>query len=135
LQTYRKAGWFYTADPPELHAAITKYHFTIYPTKLGYLDGNRFTGSQPLYRMKLKSRQDYLVTASRSERTKLLASHRWIYEGVLGYVWAKRAKGTTLMLRVDNGRHWRVIVHRDLARFQKAGYHIDGPLGYVLPVR
>jgi Repeat of unknown function (DUF5648) len=84
-------GWFWTLSQAEAARAVTQYGMTLQSTRLGYLRRQPFSGSQPVYRLRVATRSAYLLTASPSERDSLVASGNFVYEGVAGYAWASQA--------------------------------------------
>jgi hypothetical protein len=126
-------GWFWTLSQAEAASAVTQYGMTLLSTRLGYLRRQSFSGSQPVYRLRVTTRSAYLLTASASERDSLVASGNFVYEGVAGYAWASQAPGTAVLWRMNNGSEWRVVPDAQRAAFAGLGYSTDGPLGYVPP--
>ncbi|MFC4907954.1 hypothetical protein [Actinomadura gamaensis] len=125
-------GLFYTASAKEAKLAVAKYKFRPTGAKLGYLSAKPFRGGLPLYRLRTNGKSaNYLITMSAKERNKLVASHRFRYEGVLGYSSTKSATTRTLLLRVTNGKVWKLALKSQYPWLKKHGYKLDGPLGYV----
>ena len=124
-------GWFWTLSNSEAAAADSQYGMTPVRSKLGYLRRQPFTGSQPIFRMRVKARSAYLLTPSTSERDTLVASGNYLYEGTIGHLFATQATGTAALWRMSNGIEWRVVPDAQRADFAARGYRTDGRLGYV----
>ncbi|MFG1997977.1 hypothetical protein ACGFNU_02380 [Spirillospora sp. NPDC048911] len=128
--TKKKQGYFYTTNRNEAEQAKKKYKFTPTNRNLGYVSTKRFKGALTLYRLRYKTRSAYLVTLSAKERDKLVASKRFVYEGVLGYTSKGKGAGKFQIWRVSkNG--WRAVNTAQAKALMKQGWKLDGPLGYV----
>ncbi|MEQ7127240.1 glycoside hydrolase family 99-like domain-containing protein [Actinopolymorpha sp. B11F2] len=127
------AGWLWTLSAREAASAVTQHGMVQQDTRLGYLRRQKFTGSHPIYRLRLISRSAYLLTASPTERSALVASGDFVDEGVLGYAASTRQPGTSALWRMSNGTEWRVVPESRREEFTGRGYATDGPLGYVRP--
>ncbi|HEX8699223.1 MAG TPA: glycoside hydrolase family 99-like domain-containing protein [Myxococcaceae bacterium] len=134
FRTPGQVGWFWTLSQAEADSAANQYSFTRLPTKLGFLRRQPFAGSQPLYRLRVATKSAYLLTASETERSQLLASGSFVEGGVLGYVASTQQPGTQLLYRMSNNFEWRVVPASMQPSFAARGYRTDGPLGYVWPV-
>lgn len=130
FRTAGDVGWFWTLSTAEA-AAAERLGMTRRATKLGSLRRQPFEGSQPLYRLRLKARSAYLLTASTSERDTLVRSGDWELEGTMGHLWAEPGPGLTALWRMSNGREWRLVPDAQRDDFTDRGYRTDGRLGYV----
>ncbi|MEV5963656.1 glycoside hydrolase family 99-like domain-containing protein [Kribbella sp. NPDC051952] len=123
-------GRLYTADPSEL-AAATSAGYKRQPGETGFIARAPQTGWTPLYRLKPSATATkWLFTASAQERDTLVAQ-KWISEGTAGYVGTQAGPGLIQLLRFTNGQEWRLAPKSKSADLVKAGYTVDGPVGYV----
>jgi Repeat of unknown function (DUF5648) len=98
----------------------------------GYVAYKAIRGTVPLYRLPSTSRASYLLTLSAAERNQLHASGKWRYEGVVGRVPLAGASHRVQIYRVSkNGVGWRVVRSAAVAAHVRAGWRLDGSLGYV----
>ncbi|MQA75149.1 MAG: hypothetical protein GEU88_12530 [Solirubrobacterales bacterium] len=125
------SGRLYTLNQREARVAVEQYGYRLEPVRTGYMRQARFAGSRPLFRLRLEARPAYLITASRAERDALVASGRFVYEGVLGHVAARPSPATTTLWRYSNGSEWRLTLESGRAELERQGYRADGRLGYV----
>jgi Repeat of unknown function (DUF5648) len=131
LATPGKRGWFYTVNPAEYWRA-RRAGFTPANQYLGHIANRRVAGTLPLYRLRVKTRSSYLLTLSAAERNRLVASGRYVYEGVLGYTSTTGGTGKFRIYRVSKaGLGWRVVQTRMAVALIRQGWHRDGTLGYV----
>jgi len=124
---------FWTLSNREAENAVANHGMTEQHTRLGYLRRQSFDGSQPIFRLRYPAGAAYLLTASAEERDALVASGDWVYEGVIGYAWAKQAEGTEVLWRMSRNGAWSVVPDERRAEYEAAGWRLDGPLGYVYP--
>ncbi|GAA0588563.1 hypothetical protein HPO96_03145 [Kribbella sandramycini] len=125
-------GRLYTADPQELDAA-TAAGYRRQPGALAAVDREPKAGSIPLYRLKPTTNATrWLFTTSPDERDTLVRKG-WTDEDIAGYVNAEPAPGLVQLRRFTNGKEWRLALEPRTAELLKAGYTLDGPVGYVRP--
>ncbi len=132
FRTAASVGWFWTLSNAEA-AAAGRQGMKRLPTKLGHLRRQPFAGSQPLFRLRLKARSAYLITASTAEREALLQTGNWVAEGTVGHLWSAAGPGLAPLWRMSNGAEWRLVPDAQRADFTARGYRTDGRLGYVQP--
>jgi hypothetical protein len=131
MQSPGKKGYFYTSNQAEFLRA-QKQGFKFTNQVPGYVSTVAVRGTVPLYRLRSKSVSSYLMTTSVAERNKLAASGSWVYEGATGRVPLAPAADRVQVYRVSKGGFgWRVVRAALVAGYQKAGWHIDGPLAYL----
>ncbi|WP_168211483.1 glycoside hydrolase family 99-like domain-containing protein [Actinosynnema sp. ALI-1.44] len=137
LLEYRTAdtiGWFWTLSQAEGAAAASQHGMKPVPSRLGYLRRQAFPGSTPVYRLRGAQQAEYLLTASEHERQSLVDSGKFVQEGVLGHVAARRQTGTDALYRMSNGAERRVVPAARQSEFADRGYRIEQQLGYAWPV-
>ncbi|MDX2969625.1 glycoside hydrolase family 99-like domain-containing protein [Kribbella solani] len=123
-------GRLYTADPREL-ASATAAGFKRQPGTTGFIGRSAKTGWTALYRLKPSATAStWLFTSSTQERDALVAQH-WVLEGTAGYVATKPGTGLVELRRFTNGKEWRLALAAKTDELLKAGYKLDGPVGYV----
>ncbi|GLY85932.1 glycoside hydrolase family 99-like domain-containing protein [Actinoallomurus iriomotensis] len=132
LRTAGDAGWFWTLNEAEANSAANS-GMSLQHTRLGYLRAQPFSGSQPIYRIRVLARPTYLLSASKQECDTLDQSGGYDCEGIVGYAAASQQPGTDELWRMSNGSEWRVVPEAQRAAFAAKGYRTDGPLGYVYP--
>jgi LPXTG-motif cell wall-anchored protein len=124
-------GRLYTLDHQEALGAVRDHGMRLQPGRVGYLPRAEVEGAVPMYRLKRSaSASGWLFTTSTSERDSLVAGG-WVAEGVTGYVYRDPGPGRERLLRFTNGREWRLALESKTTELQRAGYRVDGPLGYV----
>lgn len=124
------SGRLYTMSSSEAQGAV-RNGMTRQPGYVGFLPRFKVDGTIALHRLKPSSDATrWLMTASVTERTSLTA-RGWVDEGVVGFVYANPADGTTPLLRFNNGKEWRVAVEARRAELVAAGYRAEGVIGYV----
>lgn len=128
--TKSKQGYFYTTNRKEADRAKKIYKFTPTNRNLGYVSTKRFKGALTMYRLRYKHRSAYLVTLSVKERNKLVASKRFVYEGVLGYTAPTKGAGKFQLVRVSKNS-WRAVTAAHAKVLVRQGWKLNGPLGYV----
>ncbi|GAA1582647.1 hypothetical protein GCM10009804_43980 [Kribbella hippodromi] len=131
MRTAGAKGYFYTTNQAEfLRAQKLAFKFT--GQVPGYVSTVAVRGTVPLFRLRMKSGSSYLLTVSTAERNKLAASGSWVYEGVVGRIPLANARGLVKVYRVSkNGVGWRVLRTADAAAASRAGWRVDGILGYL----
>ena len=123
-------GRLYTLSRTEAARAVSEYGMQLQPPRTGYLRAQPFADSVALYRLNAKD-GPWLVTASASERDSLVSSGRFVYEGVLGYTHRTAKPGTARLWRYSKPGEWRVAFDSSGPTLVKAGYKVDGSLGYA----
>lgn len=121
----------YTLSTNEANLAVSRNGYTLQRSRAGYLRRQPFAGSQALYRLKNAASGARLVTASPQERDSLVASGRFVYEGVLGYIARTRQPGTVALVRYSKSGDWRIVQESDGPALVRDGYRRDGTLGYA----
>ncbi|MGW6198406.1 hypothetical protein ACWF0M_19830 [Kribbella sp. NPDC055110] len=131
MRTSGSKGYFYTSNQAE-YLSAQKLGFTFTGQVPGYVANTAVRGTVPVYRLRLKSGGSYLLSISTAERNKLASSGQWVYEGVVGRIPLAAAADRTKIYRVSkNGIGWRVLRTTQAAAYVKAGWHMDGFMGYV----
>lgn len=123
-------GRLYTLSRSEAARAVSEYGMRLQPARTGYLRSRSFADSVALYRLNAKD-GPWLVTASATERDRLVSSGRFEYEGVLGYSHRAAQPGTARLWRYSKPGEWRVAFDSSGPELVRAGYHVDGSLGYA----
>jgi hypothetical protein len=123
-------GRLYTLSQSEAARAVSDHRMKLQPVRTGYLRARPFAGSLELYRLKEKN-GPWLVTASPSERDSLVSSGRFVLEGVLGYSYAAAQPGTAQLWRYSKVGEWRVAFDSAGPELVRAGYRVDGSLGFA----
>jgi hypothetical protein len=131
MRTASAKGYFYTSSQAE-YLRAQKLGFTFTGQVLGYVANTAVRGTVPVYRLRLKRASSYLLSISTAERNSLVANGQWVYEGVVGRIPLAPAADRTKVYRVSkNGIGWRVMRTTQAAAYVKAGWHLDGFMGYV----
>lgn len=131
MRTAGAKGYFYTANQAEFVRA-EKLGFRFTGQVPGYVANTAIRGTVPVYRLRLKRASSYLLSISAAERNSLVANGQWVYEGVVGRIPLAPAADRTKVYRVSkNGVGWRVMRTTQAAAYVKAGWHLDGFMGYV----
>ncbi|GAA1615514.1 MULTISPECIES: hypothetical protein [Kribbella] len=131
MRTAGAKGYFYTANQAE-YLRAQKLGFKFTGQVPGYVANTAIRGTVPVYRLRMKSGSSYLLSISTAERNKLASSGQWVYEGVVGRIPLAAAADRTKIYRVSkNGVGWRVMRTAQAAAYVKAGWHLDGFMGYV----
>ncbi|MFD7158668.1 hypothetical protein ACFV9C_28990 [Kribbella sp. NPDC059898] len=131
MRTAGAKGYFYTSNQVEFLSA-QKRGWTFTGQVPGYVANTAVRGTVPVYRLRVKSGSSYLLSISTAERNKLAASGQWVYEGVIGRIPLAAASDRARIYRVSkNGLGWRVMRTAQAAAYVKAGWHLDGFMGYV----
>ncbi|GAA2789274.1 hypothetical protein [Kribbella solani] len=131
MRTAGAKGYFYTSNQAEFLRA-KKLAFKFSGQVPGYVSTVAARGTVPLFRLRMKSGSSYLLTVSTAERNKLAASGSWVYEGVIGRIPLANAAGRVKVYRVSkNGVGWRVLRTADASAAARAGWRVDGILGYL----
>ncbi|MEV5967227.1 hypothetical protein AB0L70_35995 [Kribbella sp. NPDC051952] len=131
MRTAGSKGYFYTASQSE-YLNAPKYGMKFTGQVPGYVANTAIRGTVPVYRLKMKTRASYLLSISAAERNKLTASGAWVYQGVVGRVPVAAAADRVKIYRVSkSGIGWRVLRTAQAAAYVKAGWHLDGFMGYV----
>ncbi|WUJ68607.1 hypothetical protein OG809_26300 [Kribbella soli] len=131
MRTAGSKGYFYTANQAE-YLRAQKLGFKFTGQVPGYVANTAIRGTVPVYRLRVKSGGSYLLSISTAERNKLAASGQWVYEGVVGRIPVAAASDRVAVYRVSkNGLGWRVLRSATAASYVKAGWHMDGFMGYV----
>ncbi|MFD9950669.1 hypothetical protein ACFWYW_56200 [Nonomuraea sp. NPDC059023] len=86
MMTPQGKGFFYTASAAEAGRAQAVHGFKKTGTSLGQVAIYAFPGSAPTYRLRHKSVSSYILTVSESERARLIAGGRFVYEGVVAHI-------------------------------------------------
>jgi Putative metal-binding motif/Repeat of unknown function (DUF5648) len=123
-------GRLYTLSRSEAAKAVSEYGMRLQPARTGYLRARPFADSVALYRLNAKD-GPWLVTASAAERDNLVASGRFVYEGIIGYSHRVAQPGTARLWRYSKPGEWRVAFDSRGPELVKAGYQVDGSLGYA----
>jgi hypothetical protein len=123
-------GRLYTLSRGEAARAVSDHAMQLQPPSVGYLRARPFADSVELYRLDAKD-GPWLVTASAAERDSLVASGRFVDQGVLGYSHRAAQPGTAQLWRYSKPGEWRVAFDSSGPELQRAGYQVDGPLGYA----
>ncbi|MBB6568381.1 hypothetical protein HPO96_02090 [Kribbella sandramycini] len=137
MKTVGNAGYFYTASQAEYNRA-RGLKFTNTGTPPGYVSTKAIRGTVAVYRLRNLKKSTYLLTLSAAERDKLSASKQWKYEGIVGRVPVAAAKDRVQVFRVSKGGTgggWRVVRASAVNAHKKAGWRVDGPMGYVWTTR
>ncbi|GAA3089041.1 type II secretory pathway pseudopilin PulG [Kribbella aluminosa] len=131
MRTAGAKGYFYTSSQAEfLRAQKQGWKFT--GQVPGYVATTAVRGTVPVYRLRTKSGSTYLLSISTAERNKLTSSGHWVYEGVVGRIPLAAAADRARIYRVSkNGIGWRVMRTAQASAYVKAGWHLDGFMGYV----
>ncbi|WP_427895370.1 glycoside hydrolase family 99-like domain-containing protein [Kribbella sp. GL6] len=123
-------GRLYSADPREV-ASATAAGYQRQPGTTGFIGREAKAGWTALYRLKPSATASkWLFTSSTQERDALVAQH-WVLEGTAGYVATQPAPGLVELRRFTNGKEWRLAVASRTDELLRAGYTLDGPVGYV----
>jgi Putative metal-binding motif len=130
LVTASGTGRLYTLSRAEAARAVSEFAMRLQPPAVGYLRPRAFPDSFALYRLDARD-GPWLLTASAAERDSLVASGRFDYQGVLGYSHRAARPGTAQLWRYSKPGEWRVAFDSRAPELVRAGYHVDGPLGYV----
>jgi hypothetical protein len=133
FRTARGAGWFYTASPAEAQAAVRQHGFA-WQRGVGRLHMAAVPGSRPLYRLRYLARSSYLVVGSQAEADRRLAGGGFADEGLIGHVDGEPGPGSVRLMRFSNNQEWRLAPESETAAQRAAGYDVDGPVGWVLPL-
>jgi len=123
-------GRLYTLSRTEAARSVSDYGMRLQPARIGYLRTRAFADSVELYRLNAND-GPWLVTASASERDSLVSSGRFVYEGVLGYSHRTAQPGTARLWRYSKPGEWRVAFDSSGPELTRAGYRVDGSLGYA----
>jgi hypothetical protein len=123
-------GRLYTLSRTEAANAVSEFGMKLQPLRTGYLRPRPFADSVELYRLDAKD-GPWLVTASAQERDRLVSSGRFVYQGVLGYSHRGAQPGTAQLWRYSKPGEWRVAFEWQGPELSRAGYRIDGSLGYA----
>jgi Putative metal-binding motif len=123
-------GRLYTLSRGEAANAVSNHGLQLQPPSVGYLRALPFADALELYRLKERG-GPWLVTASPSERDSLVSSGRFIYEGVIGYSFRAPQPGTAELWRYSKAGEWRVAFDSSGPQLVRAGYRVDGSLGYA----
>jgi hypothetical protein len=129
----KEGGFFYTANETEKHNAVTKHGWKVTQTPLYHVASGPFAGGKPLFRLRWKKKASYIVTASPTERDKLVNSGDFRYEGVLGYAPASAAAGGDVkVFRLTGNGRWRLAIeaHKDSILANEPGWKLDGSILY-----
>ncbi|HZX04539.1 hypothetical protein [Kribbella sp.] len=131
MRTAGAKGYFYTSNQAEFLSAQKRgWKFT--GQVPGYVANTAVRGTVPVYRLRVKSGSSYLLSISTAERNKLASSGQWVYEGVIGRIPLVAASDRARIYRVSkNGIGWRVMRTAQASAYVKAGWHLDGFMGYV----
>jgi hypothetical protein len=131
MRTAGSKGYFYTSNQAE-YLRAQKLGFKFTGQVPGYVANTAIRGTIPVYRLRAKAGGSYLLSISTAERNKLSSSGQWVYEGVVGRIPLAAAADRTKVYRVSkNGIGWRVLRTTQAAAYVKAGWHMDGFMGYV----
>ena len=130
LRTVSGQGWFYTLNATEAQRAVSQFHFRPSAT-FGALHTTGGPGRQAIHRLRSKTAQSYLLSVSPQEIT----NPAFVDEGVFGFVDTAPHPGERKLLRFSNHGQWRVLsdAPANIANMQRAGYTVDGPLGWARP--
>ncbi|TDB97244.1 hypothetical protein E1267_40080 [Nonomuraea longispora] len=134
LVTPKSKGFFYTANPAEARRAVQKHGFKRTPTPLGRVAAKPFSGGTALYRLRSTSAMSYILTADPAGLKKLIASGKFVNEGILGYVGKTGDPAKRIWrLHYDNQPKWRIAItaHKDSILRNEPGWSLDGPSGYL----
>ena len=123
-------GRLYTLSRNEAATAVSQHGMRLQPGSVGYIRARPFPDSLELYRLDARD-GPWIVTASPSERDSLVSSGRFVYQGVLGYAHRAPQPGTAQLWRYANAGEWRVAFDSSAPELVRAGYRVDGPLGYA----
>jgi hypothetical protein len=123
-------GRLYTLSQNEAATAVSQHRMQLQPARIGYLRARPFPDSLELYRLKERN-GPWLVTASPSERDSLVSSGRFVLEGVIGYSYRDPQPGTARLWRYSKAGEWRVAFDSSGPELVRAGYNVDGSLGYA----
>lgn len=129
----KDGGYFYTASESEKDLAITSRGWTVTKTPLYYLSPVPFAGGKPLYRLRWSKKASYIVTASITERDKLVDSGAFRNDGVLGYApGSTDAGGDVKVFRLSSNGRWRLAVeaHKNNILINEPGWELNGSLLY-----
>jgi Putative metal-binding motif len=129
LVTASGTGRLYTLSQTEAAGAVSQFGMKLQPA-IGYIRPRPFAGSIELHRLDAKD-GPWLLTASAAERDQLVASGRYVYQGVLGHTYGAAQPGTALLWRFSKPGEWRVAFDSSGPELVGAGYKVDGPLGYA----
>lgn len=133
FKTANNAGWFYTLSPAEAQTAGQKFGF-VWQRPVAKLSPQPGPGTVPLYGLRSVERSSYLVSVAPGELENLAKSGKFVNEGVLGYVSATPAPGLIQLMRFSHEGQWRVGPEFEIAAQQHAGFLLDGPIGWAVPV-
>jgi hypothetical protein len=131
MRTAGSKGYFYTSNQAE-YLNSQKLGFKFTGQVPGYVANTAIRGTVPVYRLRAKGGGSYLLSISTAERNKLSSSGQWVYEGVVGRIPVAAAADRVKIYRVSkNGIGWRVLRTTQAAAYVKAGWHMDGFMGYI----
>jgi hypothetical protein len=134
LYTQPGHGYLYTANWGEAQAAQQTYGLTMpSPRPIGYIFTASAPDTRPIWRLKQKSTGYWLMSVSQSEVDALTGGGGFIMEGLTGYLYSSAEFGAQQLNRYTNGHGWRLAYQSQDAEMLAAGYHRDGPVGYLLP--
>ncbi|KAJ7247312.1 hypothetical protein C8J57DRAFT_1523085 [Mycena rebaudengoi] len=85
----------------------------------------------PLYRAYNPSSGDHFYTTSLNERK---AAWQYTKEGITGYVYPSQICGSVKLVRLYNNQdHFYTTDPQEVNDARRAGYHVEGDAGYILP--
>ena len=128
----RHTGFFFTTNPAEASAAVSKYHFTKVED-LGHLHTAAGPNRVAVHRLRLKSSEhpSYLLAiADRDIKNPGVAD-----EGVIGWVDNAPDLGDQPLLRYSYNNRWAAAIDTSPGQVGLVahGFHSDGPVGWVVP--
>ncbi|OLT09353.1 hypothetical protein BJF78_30825 [Pseudonocardia sp. CNS-139] len=130
MVTADRRGRFYTVDPAEAATAQREHGFVPTDEAAGITLLDRpVEGAVAVHRLRLREgHQAYLLSTDPREIERVRG--QFDDEGVVGYVYARPGDGRMELTRYSRDGDWRVA-RADRADLPRAGFHVDGPLGYV----
>jgi hypothetical protein len=132
LDTAPGGRYFYTTNLAEAEAAPNFGLTMPSPRPLAYIFKKEAPDTVAMYRLKEKATGDWLESTSASEIQSLVASGNFEVEGISGYLYTSPEYGAELLVRLTNGKGWRLAWANEVAALEAGGYHVDGPAGYAL---
>lgn len=123
-------GRLYTTNPAEARRAVS-IGMTEERRVVGFMPRSSVDGSRPVYRLKPTATATRWLLSTSSAEISSLVGRGWVNEGVVGYLWTQPSDGLVQLLRFNNGREWRVAPATRRDELVRAGYSVDGGLGYL----
>lgn len=126
------SNFLYTGYYPEA-ANAQSYGFTVSTRRqVGYVFASGGAGTHPLYRLRQSATGRYVLATYQPE-IDWMKANGFVLEGAVGALYDSPVYGAQEIRRYRNAGGWRLAYASQDAEMTKAGYTVDGPLGYMVP--